>query len=83
MSKLQVSRSAKTWKREFAVFGLYLPFMVMTGRMFILPPDASIIAALAPYYATFGGIVGTFLIASFGIDAYAKQVQQAQQKEGA
>ena len=65
--------SRKTLKREFAVL-LNVVFLTLTARMFVFPPDAVIITALAPYYASFAGVVGVFSTAVFGLDAYSKQI---------
>jgi hypothetical protein len=65
----------KTYKRESA-WALMGVLLVLTARMFIIPPDVAIINALAPYYASFGGMVGLIFLGAFGMDAYAKQVQK-------
>lgn len=71
----------RTFKREVAV-GLLIFWCIITGRIF-WGFDVATITAIAGVYATASTMVGTFALAAFGFDAYAKQVANPNPTEAA
>lgn len=71
----------RTFKREVAA-GLLVFWCVITWRI-VFYFDVAMITAVAGVYATASTMVGTFALAAFGFDAYAKQVQQPDPQKAA
>ena len=64
----------RTFKREVAM-GLLVFWGVITWRI-VFHFDVAQMGAIGAIYGTASTMVGTFALAAFGFDAYAKQVAQ-------
>ena len=71
----------RTFKREVAT-ALLVFWCVVTWRI-VWYFDVSQMGAIGAIYGTASTMVGTFALAAFGFDAYAKQVQQPDPQKAA